>query len=147
MIKMDHIGLVVKDFDKQLSFYRDVIGLKVTKDWVAVAPPGGSHTGMDSARRRLAFLADDEGVLLELIYYIDPVSPVDAPIDHHHVGSAHLCFLTDNIEQRYEDLLQRGIKFLTPPKMTNSGNCLCYGQDPEGNWIELKEKMEDGTKK
>lgn len=140
--KMDHVGLIVQDLDRQLSFYRDVIGLKVTKEWESIAPPGGSHTGLDGSRRRLAFLADDAGFLLELVQYLEPASPPGASVDHHQIGSLHLCFLTDDIQQHYEALRKRGLPFLTPPKLARSGNWLCYGQDPEGNWIELKEEKD-----
>jgi len=34
-------------------------------------------------------------------------------------------------------------RFLTPPKVVNRPEsapvCLCYAQDPEGNWLEFKE--------
>ena len=54
---IDHTGLVVKDIEKQLAFYRDVIGLhQVDHDKVVRAPEGGDHTGISNVHRRLIFL-------------------------------------------------------------------------------------------
>jgi catechol 2,3-dioxygenase-like lactoylglutathione lyase family enzyme len=112
MMKLEHTGLVVKDLDKQVAFYRDVVGLKVMRETEAIALPGGGHTGLDGARRKLVFLGDDYGEhQLELIYYIDPASPAGNPLDHHQVGSIHLCFNTGNIQEFYENLLHQGFCF------------------------------------
>jgi lactoylglutathione lyase len=143
MMKLEHTGLVVKDLDKQVAFYRDVVGLKVMRETEAIALPGGGHTGLDGARRKLVFLGDDYGEhQLELIYYIDPASPAGNPLDHHQVGSIHICFKTENIQDCYENLLQHGAPLLTPPRFARGGAVrLCYAQDPEGNWIEFKEDL------
>jgi catechol 2,3-dioxygenase-like lactoylglutathione lyase family enzyme len=143
IMKLEHTGLVVKDLDRQMAFYCDVVGLKVVRESEAIAPPGGSHTGLDGVRRKLVFLGDDSGEhQLELVYYIDPISPAGNPLDHHQVGSIHICFKTENIQDCYENLLHHGVLFLTPPRFTRGGAvCLCYAQDPEGNWIEFKEEL------
>ena len=142
-MKIEHTGLVVKDLDKQLTFYRDVLGLKVIREGESIAPPGGDHTGINGVRRKLVFLGDDCGEhQLELVYYVDPASPPGNPLGQNQVGSIHLCFRTENLQNRYENLLQQGVRFLTPPRLTQGKrSCLCYAQDPEGNWIEFKEVL------
>jgi catechol 2,3-dioxygenase-like lactoylglutathione lyase family enzyme len=142
-MKLEHTGLVVKDLDKQLTFYRDILGLKVTREAERTSPPSGSHTGVAGVRRKLVFLAGDGGDFqLELIHYIDPVSPPGNTLAQNQCGSTHLCFQTENLEQRYEELLRQGVGFLTPPRLTQGNRSrLCYAQDPEGNWIEFKEEL------
>jgi catechol 2,3-dioxygenase-like lactoylglutathione lyase family enzyme len=146
-MQLEHTGLVVRDLDKQVAFYRDVIGLNVIREAEVTAPPGGDHTGIDGVRRKLVFLGNDNHEhQLELIYYINPVSPSGNPPAHHQVNSTHLCFKTENLQSYYEHLLRQGTRFLTPPKLIarpQQGDrvCLCYAQDPEGNWIEFKEEL------
>ena len=146
-MQLEHTGLVVQDLDKQVAFYCEVIGLKVIREAEVTAPPGGDHTGLDGVRRKLVFLGDDRNEhQLELIYYIHPVSPTGNPLAHHQVNSVHLCFRTENLQSHYENLLCHGARFLTPPKLIARPQygdrvCLCYAQDPEGNWIEFKEEM------
>ena len=146
-MKLEHTGLVVQDLDKQVAFYRDVIGLKVMREAEVTGPPGGDHTGFDGVHRKLVFLGDDEhGHQLELIYYIQPSSPAGTLLAHHQVNSLHLCFQAENLQSRYDELLRHGARFLTPPKLITRPQygdrvCLCYAQDPEGNWIEFKEEL------
>lgn len=143
MMKLEHTGLVVKNLDTQLAFYRDILGLKVTREAERTSPPSGSHTGVGGVRRKLVFLGDNSGGhQLELIHYIDPASPPGNPLGQNQVGSIHLCFETKNLLERYEELLQRGVQFLTPPRLTQGNRSrLCYAKDPEGNWIEFKEVL------
>jgi len=143
---IDHTGLVVKDIEKELAFYRDVIGLEVDHDKEVRAPREGDHTGISNVHRRLRFLKDASGdLVLELIKYISPKSPAGQAPDHHQINSFHLCFKVENLEGIYEDLAGKGVRFLTPPKFINRPEgdrvCLAYAQDPEGNWIEFKEVL------
>ena len=145
-MQLEHTGLVVQGLDKQVAFYRDVIGLNVIREAEVTAPPGGDHTGIDGVRRKLVFLGHDRSQhQLELIYYIDPVSPAGNPLAHHQVNSIHLCFKTQNLQSCYQNLLRHRARFLTPPKLIDRPQqgdrvCLCYAQDPEGNWIEFTEE-------
>ena len=142
----DHTGLVVKDIEKELVFYCDVLGLQVDHDRIVTAPEGGDHTGFPDVHRRLVFLKNAAGApMFELISYINPESPEGHVLDHHQINSYHLCFNVENLEGIYKNLAEKGVRFLTPPKLIDRpvGDrvCLAYAQDPEGNWIEFKEVL------
>jgi len=146
--KFDHVGLVVKDVDKQKNFYCDILGLRLFGERESIAPPSGDHTNIAGVKRRLIFLCDQDGeVVLELVYYIDPPSPYGESLNPNQINAIHLCFNMDNLQARYQELSKKGIRFLTPPKVLKTPDgrtvCLCYAQDPEGNWIELKELLGD----
>lgn len=150
MIKgISHTGLVVQDIDKQVTFYRDVIGLKIIDEKEIIAPQTGDNTNIPDVRRKLVFLRNAVGKhSLELIYYIEPPSPTGSPLDRHQVNAMHLCFEIENLQAAYKEFSEKGVRFLTPPKvieMPKGGSvCLCYAQDPEGNWLEFIEELPDG---
>ena len=147
---LNHTGLVVQDIEKQVAFYRDVIGLRVVRDKEVVAPETGDHTGFPDVHRRLVFLGSDNGEhMLELIYYFNPPSPVGHQLEHHQVNSVHICFNVNNLDDIYIDLSEKGVRFFTPPKVINrpvGGRVgICYAQDPEGNWLEFIEEFNEET--
>jgi catechol 2,3-dioxygenase-like lactoylglutathione lyase family enzyme len=84
--------------------------------------------------------------LLELVYYINPPSPVASQLDRHQVNASHLCFNVQDINDVYNDLSGKGVRFLTPPKFLDreggSRVGICYAQDPEGNWLEFIEEID-----
>lgn len=144
--RFDHVGIVVKDVEKQKNFYCDVLGLKVSGERDSIAPPSSDHTNIPGAKRRLIFLCDQNGeIVLELVYYIEPQSPPGKPLNPNQLNAIHLCFNVDNLQDRYKELSNKGVCFLTEPKILKTPDgktvCLSYAQDPEGNWIELKEAL------
>ena len=140
----NHSGFVVKDIDKMVAFYRDLLGLTVLREVDSVAPPEGDHTGIPGARRRLVFVGKPEGEhVLELVQYVEPPSP-EGHLDRHQLGAAHVCFNVADLEQLHQRLSRQGIEFVTPPifKQTPEGgrHGICYARDPEGNWLEFIER-------
>ena len=138
-----HSGLVVKDMDKMVAFYRDSMGLTVLREATSKAPPEGDHTGIPGAERKLVFLGYSEGGhQIELVTYIDPPSP-EGHLDKHQLGASHICFYVSDMQAVYEKLSAEGIHFVTPPitrdNADGSHGGICYFQDPEGNYLELIE--------
>lgn len=137
-----HTGLVVRDLALMRDFYTKVLGLRVLNELDSIAPAGGDHTGFPDARRKLVFLGYGEGHQLELVKYLEPESP-EASCDRHERGSMHVCFQVENLQQRYKELKDAGVSFLTEPKFNTSDDGqtvgVVYFQDPEENWLEFVE--------
>ena len=140
----DHSGFVVRDMEKMVDFYRDVLGLTVMREVDSVAPPEGDHTGIPGAHRTLVVVGKPGGEhRLELVRFIDPPSPDKGHLRNNELGAAHVCFNVEDLERLHRDLSAKGVKFVTPPKFvdTPDGDKLgiCYAQDPEGNYLEFIE--------
>ena len=141
----NHSGLVVRDLDAMVEFYRDTLGLTVMREVESVAPPMGDQTGIPGARRTLVFLGKPECEhALELVHYIEPPSP-KGYLDRHQTGATHICFNVDDLERLYPRLSRKGVRFVTPPILRDTPeggkSGICYAQDPEGNWLEFIEGM------
>lgn len=139
----NHTGFVVKDLDRMVRFYRDTLGLTVVRERESIAPETGDHTGIPGAHRMLVFVGKPQGThVLELVHYIDPPSP-EGHLTNNQLGSAHVAFNVEDLATLYEQLSAAGVKFVTPPvrQVASDGRLsgICYGQDPEGNWLEFIE--------
>ena len=139
---MYHTGFVVKDLDKAVEFYRDVVGLTAIASRERVGKPISQVVGYENTHLKIAFLNTGNGHNLELIQYVHPIGS-DRPSDERNtLGAAHLAFYVDDIEQTHRDLVSRGAGKLNPPVEVAPGRKACYLQDPDRNWIELVESHE-----
>ena len=140
--RMNHTGFVVRDLQKAIEFYRDVMGLKLVVERERTGGPISQVLGYEDTHLKIGNLAVADGHVLELIEYLNP-TPGARPTDERSVvGGSHLAFEVDDMEATFRDLTSRGAKKLNPPVEVVPGRKVCYLQDPEGNWIELMELRE-----
>ena len=139
----NHSGIVVRDLDEMLRFYTEDLGLTALERYDMEAGPDGDHAGIPRARRVELFLGlGDDGHMLELIQYLEPPS-TDGHVELNKLGATHVCFLVDDLRKAHEELLGKGVLFVTDPifSKTPDGDDwgVVYFQDPEGNWLEFIE--------
>lgn len=139
----NHSGIVVRDLDEMLRFYTEDLGLTILERYEMEAGPEGDHAGIPGARRTEVFLGlGDDGHMLELIRYLEPVSS-DGHVELNKLGATHVCFLVDDLDGAHEELVAKGVSFVTKPifSKTPDGDDwgVVYFQDPEGNWLEFIE--------
>lgn len=139
---MNHTGFVVRDLERAVAFYRDVIGLKVVATRERQGKPISQVVGYDNAHLKIAILSAGDGHLLELIQYVNPPGAARPSSERSVIGASHLAFTVDNIEETFRNITERGGIKLNPPAEVAPGRKGCYLQDPEGNWIELLEVRE-----
>ena len=146
---IDHINIVVRDLDRMTSFYRDVLGMDVTKtatisgDWVDYV------VGLKGVSAVVVYLELSGSTRLELIDYHSP-DTIDSSNRNrpHATGIRHLAFRVVDIDAMKERLEKTGVKsfsdVIAVPRAQvhyRGGVCkrLIYFQDPEGNLLEFCE--------
>jgi catechol 2,3-dioxygenase-like lactoylglutathione lyase family enzyme len=138
-----HTGFVVKDLEKTIDFYTNVLGLRVAGRMERSGDFACQLLAFDNAHIKGAFLDLGEGHQLELIQYLQPPSG-SGGINRNDLGASHLAFFVENIEEFYTDKSQRGLRFNSGPAALHDdrGRLLrkaLYAQDPDGNWLEFVE--------
>lgn len=144
--RIDHVNLVVNDMATMIEFYRDVLGLRLTKRAVISGPWIDDVTGLPRVEAEVAFLEAPTGPSIELIRYLAPTGErpdgLDAPNAH---GFRHMAFRVRDIEQFVASMSAAGIKFMSPIQRVPAAQVdyadqrksLVYCRDPEGNLLEL----------
>jgi catechol 2,3-dioxygenase-like lactoylglutathione lyase family enzyme len=139
-----HIGITVTDLDAAIDFYHGVLGLEIVSEPSPVFDdPGlGPAVGVPGAALRQVCLAT-EGAVVELLEYVRPASPVDAPLPQNAVGAQHVAFRVEDIEATKRELETKGVSFLSAVNAVDEGVLAgwrwVYFTDPDGNALELVE--------
>jgi catechol 2,3-dioxygenase-like lactoylglutathione lyase family enzyme len=140
---MFHTGFVVKDIDKTIDFYTNVMGLRLVARTERTGDFASQLLGFRDAHIKGAFVELGDGHQLELIQYINPPGG-DGHLNLNDAGASHLAFFVEKIEEFYADKSQRGLTFNSEPAslFDDDGKLLrkaLYARDPDGNWLEFVE--------
>ena len=138
-----HTGLVVKDMDKIVAFYRDTFGFKVVLDTTVSGKETDAIVDFHVESERIVVMQLGE-TQIELLEY-RPIGR-DYPEDYksNDLFGIHLALRTDNMERDYALLQEKGITIISKGPQTIpenhllfAGTKVLYFQDPEGHPLEL----------
>ena len=134
-----HFALTVADTDRSTAFYGD-FGFELVSDREVAGDYVEEITGIPSAHLRIAHMSGF-GHNLELLQYRQPRGAARAR-QLQDVGSAHLCFLTEDLDAEVGRLRAAGVAFRSPGPVTttsgpNRGGRGIYVEDPDGNAVEI----------
>jgi catechol 2,3-dioxygenase-like lactoylglutathione lyase family enzyme len=136
-----HLGLTVRDIERSVRFYRDVLGLHLLRRRSADADYLGRQTGYHGVRLEVAsFQLAPGGPGLELVQYVTHDGGRADPATNR-AGNTHLCFRVDDIQRAYDALRAQAVRFRSPPVAItsgpNQGGFGVYLSDPDDYTIEL----------
>lgn len=124
-MRFSHTMIRVKDIEKSLKFYTEIMGLKKIKE-------------MALPKATLYFVSDErECCTIELTYNHE------ASEDGYNHGSyfGHLAFETENIDKFTERLNSFGMEYTRPPFLIKEGGPkIAFLNDPDGFSIEIIER-------
>lgn len=140
-----HCGLVVRDLDRSIYFYHDVLGLPFANEptpWFSgLALEAG--VGVPGATLRQVCLWAGEHTLMELIEYGNRPATSTTPVPNNFLGAAHVCFLVDDVHAKKAELEAKGVSFYTDVNVVDEGPLAgwrwVYFSDPDGLALELVE--------
>jgi catechol 2,3-dioxygenase-like lactoylglutathione lyase family enzyme len=142
VIGIHHTSRSVRDMDRSLGFYRDLLGMEVVLDTEMEGEMLEREVALEGARLRLVELGREGEPLLELLEYYEPRPAEDRePLRPCDSGAHHFALLVDDIQAAYERLRSREVEFTCPPQEVDAGyfaghrTVYCY--DPDGLIVEL----------
>jgi len=136
-----HTGIVVRDLEASLRFYRDVLGLVPWKRAVEEGRFIDQIVGLDSVRLSWVKLKAPNGGVIELLEYLSPV------MLHHEramqeKGMSHVAFTVGDLDESYKTLKNAGYECINPPALSLDGSVkVLYCRDPDGTIIELVQEL------
>jgi len=131
--KIEHIGIVVKDLEKSLGPYQELLGLKLKET---------EQLDVQGAFTRVAFFPVGE-VNVELVHTTAKTGLAAEFLRDHGEGLHHIAFEVEDLEKTFQALRSRGIKFVWDKIITGSrGSKVAFFKAEEFNgvYIELVQK-------
>ncbi len=143
---VSHIAICVRDLDKSLAFYRDVLGMRVTMDEVQDTTRGGLPSVYEHPRktRRTVHVRYGEGhTTPSLVLTSHPGDQADGePIKLDQVGISHFSFTVKDLKAMGEDLASKGVRLAAPMEaFTNAQGQVnsIFVYDPDGIILQFDE--------
>lgn len=139
---VSHIAFCVSDIEKSLSFYRDILGMKVIFDQVQDTTRGGLPHVYQHARktRRTVHLQFGDSPL-HLVMTTHPGDHPDGnPIKLDQVGISHFSFSVPDVKALANELASTGVQLAAPMEVWtdaqgNMSNFYVY--DPDGILLQF----------
>ena len=139
---MRHLGIVVKDLQKSLEFYQDVLGFDIIKQDNEIGEHLDKMLALDNVKvKTIKMGIKDRSTLIELLEYSSP-TPNMIKKKIYDFGVSHFALTVKNLEQIILDFKNKGIKFNSEPIKSPDGKAkvvICF--DPDGTPIELVEEI------
>jgi len=132
-----HIGITVSDLERSIEFYRDMLGMTLRSEGELTGERISKIVGVQGTHIKSAYLAAGD-LVLELFQYLEPAGGKQkASLRQIDVGHYHLAFLVDDIDDAYEKLTARGVRFSDAPQHFENGGGAIYFWDPDGVALEF----------
>jgi catechol 2,3-dioxygenase-like lactoylglutathione lyase family enzyme len=140
-----HVGLVVRDLDRSIYFYHDLLGLPFANEptpWFE-GPALEQGVGVPGARLRQVSLWVGANSTMELIEYGNRPESSSAPVPNNYLGAAHVCFKVNDVAATKAELEGKGVAFYSDVNVVDEGPLAgwrwVYFSDPDGLALELVE--------
>ncbi len=137
-----HTGIVVRDMEKSLRFWRDVMGLSVAVDFREEGRFIETVQALSGVRLRMVKLRAPDGTMIELLH--DEAHPTPPPGANRlcESGIRHVAFTVADVESAWRAMRKEGCEILSEPVTAPDGKArLFFARDPEGNLMELVEML------
>ena len=148
IVGIHHFALTVSDMERSLRFYSDLFGLQVGSDREVERDYVERITAVPGAHQRIVHL-QGYGHRVELLEYRYPRGERRARA-LQDAGSAHLCFVTDDLDAEVKRLQSAEVTFRSMPVVTtsgpNRGGRGIYLEDPDGNAVEVVQLAQNGSR-
>ena len=145
MIGIVHSGVSVKDLEKSIPFYRDVLELELVKR-EPERRSRGDKLGVPGAVIQIAvFAVPNSDATLELIQYKEPPYPNNYGSPVNALGQVHIAFRVADIEKKIAHMRAKGVQFVSQDYEIITDGPLkgwkwIYFKDPDGTNMELIEE-------
>ncbi|WP_371365349.1 Ethylmalonyl-CoA/methylmalonyl-CoA epimerase [Sporomusa rhizae] len=131
VLKVDHIGIAVKDLEAAKKFYTDVLGMTAQGEEV-----------VEQQKVKVCFIPSGDSEV-ELLESTSPDGPIAKFIERNGEGIQHIALRVNNIENALKELKEKGIRLIDETPRYGAGGASIAFIHPKatgGILLELSER-------
>jgi catechol 2,3-dioxygenase-like lactoylglutathione lyase family enzyme len=137
-----HVGIVVKDLEKSIHFWQELIGLKVISDNIEPSPYIEELLSLNAANLRTVKFSDNNGFIVELLKFASPSNNPDWQGDLSTTGLTHIALTVENVEELVRKLSEFSYASLSKIMKSPNGQVkVVFINGPENLKLELVEVL------
>ncbi|MDP9236404.1 MAG: methylmalonyl-CoA epimerase [Chloroflexota bacterium] len=131
--KVHHVGVVVRDMEQAMRFYRDTLGLPIRKQQPI------PDQGVEAA---LLTLGDSE---IELLQPTRSDTGIARYLERKGEGLHHICFEVDDVQRDLELLKTRGTEMIDQQTRIGIAGRICFlhPNAMDGTLVELCQRLDE----
>jgi len=142
-IKLENVGIAVRDLDETISFFTD-LGLAVLGRDTISGEWADTAVGLDGNHARIAVLQTPDGNgQLELFEYIHPAAIETEPTLPNEIGMHRVAFSVDDIDAALEIAARHGCHPLRGVANYEDVYKLTYLRGPSGILVMLAQDLRE----
>lgn len=130
MENVDHIGIAVKDLDERITYYTNVLGMKLI-----------NVEEVESEAVRVAFI-DAGNTHIELLEPLTKESAIYKYLEKRGEGIHHVALAVTGIEQEMEKMKQQGARLLSEQPKIGAGGAKVAFIHPKSSFGVLYELVD-----
>src|SRR5712692_7528145 len=126
---VSHLAIGVRDMERSIRFYRDLLGLEVMYDAMQpVGPLSNLYRNPEKGQRRAVHLHYGKGESAGFLVLTEmPGGMKGEPIK------------LDDINAMHDKLVKAGVKVVVPPRKADTGTT-CLFEDPDGIIVQIDQR-------
>jgi catechol 2,3-dioxygenase-like lactoylglutathione lyase family enzyme len=124
-IRFDHVAITVRDIERSVAFYRDLLGFDVL-----------GQLFLNEGTFKIVYLRSG-GACVELFEFRGQAAETAVGVPDTVGGFKHLALQTDDVDGLAASLKAAGTVFTLDPLDAAGGVRLAFFRDPDGNLLEL----------
>lgn len=142
MLRLRHIGIVVRDVKIATAFYKDLFDLELFSEMLEEGEYVEKLVGLPQASIQWAKLKAKDGTMFELLEYKNSPYTEKDNYPANRLGCSHIAVSVANIDEVYKKLQSYNCKCNSEPLFSPDNKVkVMYAHDLDGTILEIVEEL------
>lgn len=135
-----HIGVVVKDLNRQIYFYKELLGFEIMYSKLEQGIFLETISNIKNVKINILKLGKGGKTVVELLDFENSENETSKNLNQ--TGITHFALTVENLDNLYDYLEKNGVEFLSSPTINEERtHKVCFCRDFDGNFLELVEVL------